>query len=67
MAVVAADPSAPRTMPGVHDLVTEPNSAGTHVTFDVDVTVDAAGRGSSDTAAGRHALADGADSRAGAR
>jgi ABC-2 type transport system ATP-binding protein len=104
MAVVAADPGALRTMPGVHDLVTEPNSGGVRVTFDVDNdsigavltalsrlgvlaftaappsleelfmrhygdenAIDPAGRGSSDTAAGRRAVADGADSAAGAR
>jgi ABC-2 type transport system ATP-binding protein len=104
MAVVAADPGALRTMPGVHDLVTEPNSGGVRVTFDVDNdsigavltalsgigvraftaappsleelfmrhygdanAVDPAGRGSSDTAAGRQAAADGADRAAGVR
>jgi ABC-2 type transport system ATP-binding protein len=92
-------------MPGVHDLVTEPNGEGTRVTFDVDndsigavltamstlgvrsftaappsleelfmrhygdqVAVDGtAGRGGSDDATGRHAVADGVGGGAGAR
>jgi ABC-2 type transport system ATP-binding protein len=36
MAVVTADPSAIQTMPGVHDLMTEPSGEGTRITFDVD-------------------------------
>jgi ABC-2 type transport system ATP-binding protein len=103
-AVLAADPGALRTMPGVHNMVAEPNGGGARVTFDVDNdsigavltalsgldvrsftaappsleelfmrhygdenAAGSTGRRGSDTAIGRHALSDGADTAASAR